>query len=494
MPATTAPPAAHRARELREGGLEVREVAVRVEVLEIDVRDDRDVGRERMERAVVFVRLGDDDPAAAEPEVRAAAAERAADDHRRIEPRGREDRARHRRRGRLAVRARDRDAALRAHQRAEEVRAAHERDAGGHGRGELGVVGADRGGNDDRIRPADVARVMADRDADAGRAQVARRVALEQVGAADGPPFAREQLGERAHPRAADADEVQGTSLDDVHARAAAAPAGPSRKRAHELLEHLAAVLEVPELVERRARGAEQDGVALRSRTSCGLRDGRLERAGRHERRRRAAERRARSRPARPPIARTAAPSARRAARAGRSRRPSSCRRGSGARGRRACPRGSSASRRRSCPSSRSTTRRRGPCARGRGGGGEARKSRNARDRGLGCDAERSVAASAASAFSSLWAPASRRSERAARRTGRLPSVARRSPSRSQAPRAGRAARENSIRRAASASARDVRRVRVERPRSGRASGARRSAPWPRRSRRATRGGRGGRA
>ena len=77
MPATTTPSVGTGVRELRERRLQIVEVAVGVEVLEVDVRDDRDVGRQRMERAIVFVRLGDEHRAAAVPQVRSAAAERA---------------------------------------------------------------------------------------------------------------------------------------------------------------------------------------------------------------------------------------------------------------------------------------------------------------------------------------------------------------------------------------------------------------------------------
>ena len=49
-------------------------------MLEVDVRDDGDLGLERVERTVEFVRLDDDDAAMPEPEVRAAATETAAGD------------------------------------------------------------------------------------------------------------------------------------------------------------------------------------------------------------------------------------------------------------------------------------------------------------------------------------------------------------------------------------------------------------------------------
>ena len=106
----------HLVGEVDERLLQVVEAAVVLEVLVIDVRHHRNRRQQLQERPVAFVRLGDHQLAASEPRVAAERAQPPADHRRRIEPGALEHQRDHRRRRRLAVRARDRDAEAQPHQ------------------------------------------------------------------------------------------------------------------------------------------------------------------------------------------------------------------------------------------------------------------------------------------------------------------------------------------------------------------------------------------
>ena len=100
------------------------EVAVGVEVLEVDVGDDREHRREREERAVELVGLGDEVVAGPRRAVPPTSRSRPPTMTVGSRPAALEDRCRHRGRRRLAVRAGDRDAALEAHHLGEHLGAA----------------------------------------------------------------------------------------------------------------------------------------------------------------------------------------------------------------------------------------------------------------------------------------------------------------------------------------------------------------------------------
>ena len=95
--------------ELPEGVLHPLEIAVMVEMLGVDIGDQRDVGRQLDEGPVGFVGL--DHHPAARPHARigAVGVDDAAIDHRRVEAAGIQQRRHHRRRRRLAMRAGDGD-------------------------------------------------------------------------------------------------------------------------------------------------------------------------------------------------------------------------------------------------------------------------------------------------------------------------------------------------------------------------------------------------
>ena len=80
---------------------------------------------------------------------------------------------------------------------------------------ELGMILRHRRRDDERARAVDVRRVVAGVDADAERARSARaRGFASQPVTRDAAP--REQLGERAHPGAGDADEVDGPGVGGI--------------------------------------------------------------------------------------------------------------------------------------------------------------------------------------------------------------------------------------------------------------------------------------
>src|SRR5690606_11348215 len=68
--------------------------------------------------------------------------------------------------------------------------------------------GADGGGRDQGARALDVLGRMADQDARAQRRQPPRHGGFLDVGAADGIAQVQQDLGDAAHARAADADEM----------------------------------------------------------------------------------------------------------------------------------------------------------------------------------------------------------------------------------------------------------------------------------------------
>ena len=107
----------------RVEGLEV------VEMLGIDVGDDRDVGGQLQERAVALVGLDHHPVAGAEPGIGAIGVDDAAIDHGRIEPGGVEQRRDQRGRRGLAVGAGDRDALLEPHQLGQHLGAADDGNA-----------------------------------------------------------------------------------------------------------------------------------------------------------------------------------------------------------------------------------------------------------------------------------------------------------------------------------------------------------------------------
>src|SRR5205823_9272729 len=140
------------ADETVEGLLQGGKVAVKIEVLWVDVGDNRDCRGQSGEGTVAFVGLDDHPVAFAEARVGAVSVDDAAVDYGRIETRGLQQRADHRGRCGFAVRAGDRDRPAQPHQFAEHFGAADDRDAPRPRGDNLRVVALDRRGDDHDLR------------------------------------------------------------------------------------------------------------------------------------------------------------------------------------------------------------------------------------------------------------------------------------------------------------------------------------------------------
>ncbi len=77
----------------------------------------------------------------------------------------------------------------------------------------FGVVQPEGAGDDERVRIADVGCVMADRDRCTQVAQGVDVRRIAHIGAGHGVPRLEEQARDSAHPRSADAHEVQSAEL-----------------------------------------------------------------------------------------------------------------------------------------------------------------------------------------------------------------------------------------------------------------------------------------
>ena len=91
-----------------------------------------------------------------------------------------------------------------------------DRDAPGHGAGDLGIAVVNGGGTDDRVAVFQVLRRVADGHGDAHRAQVLHRVAVCHVGALHRDAHALQDLGQGAHTHAADARQVDPLAGVDI--------------------------------------------------------------------------------------------------------------------------------------------------------------------------------------------------------------------------------------------------------------------------------------
>ena len=207
----------HLVRERRERLADALQVRPEVEVLAVDRRDHRPGRRQREEAPVALVGLGHEKFTLAEPRVRTEGVEPPADDRGRVEVGRGEDRGDERGGRRLAVRARDGDAVLHAHQLGEHLRPGDHRDLQAVGLEHLGVVRAHRGGDDDDLGVLDVGRVVTGGDAPAEHAQALGDRGRREVRAADVVAEVQQHLGDPAHADPADAHEVDALDLPDEH-------------------------------------------------------------------------------------------------------------------------------------------------------------------------------------------------------------------------------------------------------------------------------------
>uniref|UniRef100_A0A0N4Z3P8 LigA n=1 Tax=Parastrongyloides trichosuri TaxID=131310 RepID=A0A0N4Z3P8_PARTI len=227
-----------------------------IQVLRVDVGDDRHGAFEAQEGAVALVRLDHHPVAVADLGVGAIGVDDTAVDHRRVQRPGVQQGRDHRGRRRLAVGAADADRELQPHQLGQHLGPTDQRYAAFARHHQLGVRRLDRRGIDHR-RDAlgHMGRVVADVDAGAQF--------LEPLGVGAGLGVRalhliadlQHDLGDAAHADAADADEVDGPKGErngaktTDHARLIAAP--PRRGAA-------SAGLDAPGAADHQPRDADQ--------------------------------------------------------------------------------------------------------------------------------------------------------------------------------------------------------------------------------------------
>ncbi len=227
------PPVRRQTRDpLREQGADVVHGVVVVEMVEVDVEHDRDVGRQLRDGAVRLVALGDAQVAGAARGVRAELGHVAADEVRGLQA---EVAGRHRQHGarrRLAVGARHHEPpAMVGEDRGEGVGAVLDGEPLRAGGGELGLVRVDGRRDDEAVDAREVRGVVRRGAGDAGRPQRVEGRRLGTVAAADVHARRREHARDPAHADAADADEVRAhaasSSTASAASRAASGRASP---------------------------------------------------------------------------------------------------------------------------------------------------------------------------------------------------------------------------------------------------------------------------
>src|SRR5438128_1737061 len=194
--------------ERGEGVADIGDGREDVHVVVLDIEHGRDRGREREERAVVFVRLDDEDVARPRVRVRSGVAEDRPADERRVDAPAAQRGPGHRGRRALAVRARDRDDAPPARELAPGVLTLPYRDPARASRGDLRVPIAVRARPHDHVRASDVRGVERRGDARAVAREGVRQRPVPAVGAADHVAAGEQEPRDRGHPGAADPDDV----------------------------------------------------------------------------------------------------------------------------------------------------------------------------------------------------------------------------------------------------------------------------------------------
>jgi hypothetical protein len=197
-------------REVDERLLQRLDRAVVIEVLGIDVGDDRDGRRQVEERSIRLVRLDDDPLAPPELGIGAERVELSAHHRRRVQAGMIEDGGDEGSSGGLAVRPGDRHRILQPHQLGEHFGAADDGYAPGPRRERLGIHRPPHGarGHHHVHVASHVFGAVPDLDDPAELSEALGYLALLQVRA--GHPIAevQEELGDAAHPDASDPDEV----------------------------------------------------------------------------------------------------------------------------------------------------------------------------------------------------------------------------------------------------------------------------------------------
>ena len=199
----------HDGDVLREGFLDVVDVAVVVEMVLVDVQHDGHGGPELEEALPVLAGLHDEVPAVAGAGGAADEVQLPADVDGGVGPGGQERLGQHGGGGGLAVGAADADGeAVAGHQIADQVAALDLGNVKPGGLGALRVVRGDGGGVDHDVRAVDVLCGVADVDCDALLLEMVRLVGFRAVGARDLVAQLLQIARQARHGRSADADEV----------------------------------------------------------------------------------------------------------------------------------------------------------------------------------------------------------------------------------------------------------------------------------------------
>ena len=204
----------HRARldgpvgETDEGVAQAVERPVVVEMLRLEIREDRDAGSQGQQRRFALVGLDHEVGPVPDPRVAVEGVDPRPHQRRRIQPALGQHHRHHRRRRALAVRPGHRDGRPRSREPRQHDPARHHRQAAAPGLHDLGVVVGHRGRDDHRVGAGDPARVVAGRDRDPARPQPRHGRRRGQIRAAHLVAETAHHFGHPAHADAAHAHEV----------------------------------------------------------------------------------------------------------------------------------------------------------------------------------------------------------------------------------------------------------------------------------------------
>ncbi len=214
--------------EIDEGLLQVLEAAVVLEVLVVDVRNHRNRWKQFQKRSVALVCLGDHELTLPEPRVAAERSQPSADHRCRIQSRSFQHQRDHRRGRRLAVRPGDRNGEAQPHELREHLGPGNHRHLPARRLDDLRVRRPHRRRDDHDVGVADVRGVVPHVDADAERPQPLGDRRSLRVRSTHHVAEIRQQLGDAAHPDAANPDEVHVPGLTE-HGRTRRVPGARCR-------------------------------------------------------------------------------------------------------------------------------------------------------------------------------------------------------------------------------------------------------------------------
>ena len=265
--------AGYAPQEVLERAGQARETAVVVEMIGFDVGDDRRVRFELEERPVALVGLDDEPLAVVVRRVRPDLVDVAADQEAGMPSRGAQDQGEHRGGRGLAVAPRHRDRPPGRDESAQGLGPAQDGDAALAGGGDLGVGRRDRRRHDDRVGPVGhVGAVVTHRRRDTEQLEAGQGGRRLQVRAAHVVTHPREHLGDSAHPRSADTDDVDPARRGQIEGLARRVHARAPSRLGHGITGVHAPPLPRDRRPGRRRRRAPATGPRRASPTACPVR------------------------------------------------------------------------------------------------------------------------------------------------------------------------------------------------------------------------------